>query len=164
MEDKYREPTEDQIQFSRALGKAIRETTKRPAQPPSGYEHAKHQDIWVLLTTCKDLFDRNPFQWQDEADRIKYALSKLKGSQVASFGMTYRNQMTGELGHTRQEGYELWDLFAEQAIRRFGRTHEEENALREMLEVRYKNDINQFLLQFEYWKVKENSRESPSGN
>jgi len=34
--------------------------------------------------------------------------------------------MTGELGHVRQEGLELWDVFAEKAIRRFGPTHEEE--------------------------------------
>jgi len=32
-EEKYGEATEDQIRFSRALGKAIGETTKRPAQP-----------------------------------------------------------------------------------------------------------------------------------
>jgi len=68
--------------------------------------------------------------------------------------MTYRNQMTGELGHVRQEGYELWDVFAEQAIRRFGPTHEVEEALRDMLKVRYKNDINQLLLEFEGWNVK----------
>jgi len=60
--------------------------------------------------------------------------------------MTYLNQMTGELGPTRQEGYDFWHVFAEQCIRRFGPTHEEENALREMLKVLYKNDINQFLL------------------
>ena len=53
----------------------------------------------VLANHLQGLFDRNPYQWQDEADRNKYALSKLKGSQVASFTMTYRNQMTGELGH-----------------------------------------------------------------
>jgi len=68
--------------------------------------------------------------------------------------MTYRDQMTGELGHIRQEGYELWDVFVEQGIRRFGPTHEEEKALREMVKVRYKNDINQFLLEFENWNVK----------
>jgi len=62
--------------------------------------------------------------------------------------------MTGELGDIRQEGYELWDIFAEQAICRFCPTHEEEKALREILKVRYKNDINQFLLEFENWKVK----------
>jgi len=62
--------------------------------------------------------------------------------------------MTGELGHIRQDGYELWDVFAEQAVRRFGPTHEEEKALREMLKVRYKNHINQFLLEFENWNVK----------
>jgi len=57
--------------------------------------------------------------------------------------------MTGELGHIRQDAYELWDVFAEQALRRSGPTNEEEKALREMLKVRYKNDINQFLLEFE---------------
>jgi len=145
---KYGEATEDEIRFSRALGKAIGGTTKGPAQPLSEYEHAKHQDIRLWQTTCKDFFDRNPYQWQKEADRIKYALSKLKGSQLASFAMTYGNQMTGELGHLRQEGYELWDVFAEQAIRRFGPTHEEEKALREILKVQYKNNINQFLLEF----------------
>jgi len=103
-EEKYGEATEDEIRFTGALGKAIGETTKRPAQPPSEYEDAKHQDIRFWITTCKDLFDRNPYQWHDEEDRIKYALPKLKGSQVASVAMTYRNQMTGELGHLRQEG------------------------------------------------------------
>jgi len=52
---------------------------------------------------CKDSFDCNSYQWQDEGDRIKDALSKLNGSQVASFAKTYQNQMTGELGHTRQQ-------------------------------------------------------------
>jgi len=56
--------------------------------------------------------------------------------------------MTGQLGHIRQEGYALCDVFGEQAIRQFGPTHEEEEALREMLKVRYKNDIKQFLLEF----------------
>jgi len=60
--------------------------------------------------------------------------------------MTYRNQMTCELGHIQQDGYELQDVFAEQAIPRFGSTHEEEKAPREMLKVRYKNDINQCFL------------------
>jgi len=62
--------------------------------------------------------------------------------------------MTGELRPIRHEDYELWDVFAEEAIRRFGPTHEEEKALREMLKVRYKNDINQFILEFEKWNVK----------
>jgi len=78
-EEKYGEATEHEIRSSRALGKTIGETTKRPAQSPSEYEHAKHQDIRFWLTTCKDYFDRNPYQWQDEADCIKYALAKLKG-------------------------------------------------------------------------------------
>jgi len=100
-EEKYREATEDEIRFSRALGKAIGETTKRVAQPPSEYEHAKNPDIRFWLTTCKDCLDRNPYQWQDEADSIKYAMSRLKGLQVASFARTYRNEMTGKLGHIR---------------------------------------------------------------
>jgi len=128
-EEKYAEGTKDEIRFSRGSGKAIGETTKRRAQPPSEYEHTKHQDIQFWLTTCKDFFDRNPYQCLDEADRIKYALSKVQGSQVASFAMTYRNQVTGELGHIRQNSYELRHVFAEQAVHRFGHTQGEEKAL-----------------------------------
>ena len=87
-------------------------------------------------------------------DRIKYALSKLKGPQVSSFAMTYRNQMTGELGCTRQKGYELWNIFTEQMVRRFGPTHEEENEVRQMMKVRYKGGIDQFLLEIDNWNVK----------
>ena len=100
----------DELRFSRILGRAIGDTSKCRAQPPPKYEHAKHQDVRFWLTACKDFFDRNPSQWRIEADRIKYALSKMKGPQVSSFAMTYRNQMTGELGFMRQEGYELWAI------------------------------------------------------
>ena len=126
----------DELRFSRIPGRTIGDTSKRPAQPPPEYEHAKHQDVRFWLTACKDFFDRNPFQWRIEADRIKYALSKMKGPQVSSFAMTYRNQMTGELGFTRPEGYELWAIFAEQVVRCFGPTHEEVKELREMIKVR----------------------------
>jgi len=56
--------------------------------------------------------------------------------------------MTWEFGHTQQQGYELWDIFAEQAIRHFSPTFEEEVVVPAMLIVRYRNDINQFLTEF----------------
>ena len=68
--------------------------------------------------------------------------------------MTYLNQMTGELGFTRQKGYELWAIFDVQVVRRFGPTHEEVKALQEMMKVRYEGDIDQFLLEIENWNVK----------
>ena len=144
----------DELRFSRILGRAIGDTSKRPAQLPPEYEHAKHQDVRFWLTACKDFFDRNPSQWRIEAERIKYAWSKMKGLQVSSLARTYRNQMTGELGFTRQEGYELWEIFAEQVVRRFEPTHEEVKALREMMKVRYKGDFDEFLLEIENWNVK----------
>jgi len=57
---KYGQATEDEIPFSRGLGKAIGETTKRLAQPGSKDEHAKHQDIRFWLTTGGNLFDWKP--------------------------------------------------------------------------------------------------------
>ena len=39
-------------------------------------------------------------------------------------------------------------------VRRFGPTHEEEKALRQMIKVRYKGDIHQFLLEIDNWDVK----------
>jgi len=50
-QEKYGWATEDEIRFSRALGKAIGEIPKPPAQPPSEYEHAKDQEIQFWLST-----------------------------------------------------------------------------------------------------------------
>jgi len=57
--------------------------------------------------------------------------------------------MTGERGYTRQEGYEFWQVFAEQALRRFGRTHEAEKSLRQMGSVKYRGDVAKFLMEME---------------
>ena len=48
----------------------------------------------------------------------------------------------------------MWAIFAEQGVRHFGPTHEEVKALQEMMKVRYKGDIDQFLLESENWDVK----------
>jgi len=57
--------------------------------------------------------------------------------------------MTGEIGYTRQEGYEFWHVFAEQARRRFGLTHEAEKPLREMRSVKYRGHAAKFLMEME---------------
>jgi len=57
--------------------------------------------------------------------------------------------MTGEIGYTRQEGYEFWHVFAEQALRRFGPTHEAEKSLREMGLVKYRGEVPKFLMEME---------------
>jgi len=48
----------------------------------------------------------------------------MEGKEVAVIMLKYQRQMTGELGHTKQAGYEFWHGFAEQALRHFGPTHE----------------------------------------
>jgi len=68
---------------------------------------------------------------------------------VALFVLTYRSQMTGEIGYTSQERYEFWYLFAAQALRRFGFTHEGEKSLREMGSVTYRGDVAKFLMEME---------------
>jgi len=73
----------------------------------------------------------------------------MDGKAVAPFALTYRRQMTGEIGYTRQEGYEFWPVFAEQALRRFGPTHEAEKSLREMGLVKYRGDVAKFLMEME---------------
>jgi len=99
--------------------------------------------------TCTDYFGRNSWQWEDEAQRIRYAISRMDGKEVAPFALTYRRQMTGETGYTRQEGYEFWHVFAEQTLRRFRPTHEAEQCLREMGSVKYHRDVAKFLMEME---------------
>jgi len=134
-DEKYGQATADEIIIFQSLRKGHRRNNERLSSTPVRVRTCRTPGYPVGANHRQGFFDRNRYQWQDEADRIKYALSKLKGSLVASFTMTYRNQMPGRLAHIRQDGYELCDIFAKQAVRRFGHTHEEEKALREMLQV-----------------------------
>ena len=63
--------------------------------------------------------------------------------------MAYRNQMTGELGYTKQECYDQRMIFKDQVILRFGPTHEDVKALQELYQIRYQGDIDEFLQQIE---------------
>jgi len=71
----------------------------------------------------------------------------MDGKEVAPFVLTYRRQMTGEIGYTRQEGYEFLHLCAEQALRRFRPTHEGDKSLREMGSVKHCGDVAKFLME-----------------
>jgi len=135
--------------FSRVMANALGQRTRVPAEPPAMFRNEKHQDIRMWLMTCTDYFGRNSWQWEDEAQRIRYAISRMDGKEVAPFALTYRRQMTGEIGYTRQEGYEFWHVFAEQTLRRFGPTHEGEKSLREMGSVKYHSDVAKFLIEME---------------
>jgi len=73
----------------------------------------------------------------------------MDGKEVTAFALTYRRQMTGEIGYTRQEGYQFWHVFAEQALRRFGPTHVAEKSLREMGSVKYRSDVAKFLMEID---------------
>jgi len=135
--------------FSRVMANALGQRTRVPAEPPAMFRNEKHQDMRVWLMTCTDYFSRNSWQWEDEAQRIRYAISRMDGKEVAPFALTYRRQMTGETGYTRQEGYEFWHVFAEQVLRRFGPTHEAGKSLREMGSVKYRGDVAKFLMEME---------------
>jgi len=135
--------------FSRVMANALGQRTRVPAEPPAMFRNEKHQDIRMWLMTCTDYFGRNSWQWEDEAQRIRYAISRMDGKDVAPFALTYRRQMTAEIGYTRQEGYEFWHVFAEQVLRPFGPTHEAEKSLREMGSVKYRGDVAKFLMEME---------------
>jgi len=115
--------------FSRVMANALGQRTRVPGEPPAMFRNEKHQDIRMWLMTCTDYFGRNSWQCEDEAQRIRYAISRMDGKEVAPFASTTRRQMTGEIGYTTQEGYGFWHLFAEQVRRRFGPTHEAEKSL-----------------------------------
>jgi len=109
----------------------------------------KHQDISMQLMACADYFSRNSWEWEDEAQQIRCAISRMDRKEVAPLALTYRRQMTQEIGYTRQEGYEFWHVFAEQALQRFGPTHEAEKSLREKGSVKYRGNVAKFLIEME---------------
>jgi len=135
--------------LSRMRADAMGRCTRVPGEPSARFRNEKHEDIRVCLLTCMDFVGRNGWQWEDEAQQIPYALSRMEGKEVVPIALTESRQMTGDLDYTKQAGYEFWQVFTEQALRRCGPTHEAENALQEMGFVKYSGDIAQFLREME---------------
>ena len=131
------------------MAKALGKTTRVAAEPPVVVRNERHQDIRLWLISCTDFFDRNKWQWTNESHRVRYALSKMDGPEVAPFALIYRQKMTGELGFVKEESYRFRRTFAKQAIRRFRPTHEAEKALHKMSAVRYQGHIAKFVLEME---------------
>jgi len=70
------------------MANALGHGTRVPAEPSAIFGNEKHQDIRMWLMTCTDYFGRNSWQWEDEAQRIRYAISRIEGKQVAPFALT----------------------------------------------------------------------------
>ena len=94
---------------------------------------------------CEYFFSRNAWQWKEEDEWIKYALSMMEGSAVTPFAITDRKKMTGEFGFSQSDGYDLWENFKNQIQEKFSILHRAQRALRDMEKVRYEGDIEQFL-------------------
>jgi len=76
-------------------------------------------------------------------------MSLMEGKEDALYALTYRRQMTGDLGYPKHVGYDLWHIYAEQALRPFGPSHEAEKALQQIVFVKYRLDITKFLLEMQ---------------
>jgi len=54
------------------------------------FRHEKPQDIRMWLMTCTDYFGRKGWQWEDKAQQIRYAISRMDGKEVVLFELPYR--------------------------------------------------------------------------
>jgi len=132
-EDEYYIENDEQFnQCSRVMANALGQRTRVRAEPAAMFRNEKDQDIRMWRLTWTDYFVQKSWPWENEAQQIRYAISRIDGNKVAPFALTYQWQMTREIAYTRQEGQEFWHVFAEQALRRFVPTYVAEKSLREM--------------------------------
>jgi len=82
-EDNYNVEKDEQFNlFSRVMANGLGQQTRVPAEPPAMFRNEKHQDIRMWLMTCRDYFGRNSWQWEDEAQRIRYPITRMDGKEV----------------------------------------------------------------------------------
>ena len=67
------------------MANALGQRTRVPVEPPAMFSNEKHQDIRTWLLTCTDYFGQNGWQWESEAQRMRYAISRMDGKEVAPF-------------------------------------------------------------------------------
>jgi len=75
-EDDYDIEKDEQLNlFCRVMANALAQRTQVPAEPPAMLRNEKHQDIPMWQLACTDYVRRNSWQWENEAQRIRYAVS-----------------------------------------------------------------------------------------
>ena len=75
-EDDYDAENDEQFKlFSRVMAECLGRRTRVPVEPPAMFRNEKNQDICMWLMTCTDYFGPNSWQWEDDAQRIRYAIS-----------------------------------------------------------------------------------------
>ena len=82
--------------------------------------------------TCQAFFERNAWQWEEEEERIKDALSMMDRNDLTPFAITYRKKMTGEVSFQKHDGYDLWINFKAGLHDKFSRMHRAQRALSDM--------------------------------
>jgi len=89
----------------------------------------------------QDYFKRNSHLWAIEVDRIKYALGRMEGDDVAPFKDTYRKKMSQALGYKKEVGLEKSFMFEQILTEQFVPTHEAERMHKLMKLEKYDGDI-----------------------
>jgi len=75
-EDHYEAENDEQFNlFSKVMADALGQRTRVPADPPAMFRNENDQDIRMWLLSCTDYFGRNRWQWENEAQGIRYAIS-----------------------------------------------------------------------------------------
>ena len=99
--------------------------------------------------TCKDFFERTAWQWEEQKELIKYALSMMDWNAIMPFAITYCKKITGEFGFPKHDGYNLWMTFKAQLHDKFSIMHRAQRALRDKEKVRYEGDMKKYVLTLE---------------
>jgi hypothetical protein len=121
---------------------------KREAKEVWNFKGASDQDLRAWILACEDHFGRNPWMWESDKDRIKYAISCLE-DKAKPFGERYRKRMDGKDGEIMQVHFRYWTTFVTEMKARFLSSEEAREARNKMDHVKYNNSIDDYMLQQE---------------
>jgi len=88
----------------KVMGIALGGSQRKLPDPTFIFKHLDYQDVKVCILACEAYFARNRLYWVKEEERFSYVRGRMEGKEVATFALSYRKQITGELGFQKQEG------------------------------------------------------------
>ena len=120
---------------------------RREATEPWRYSGEKREDLRAWILACEDYFSRNPWEWTDEKDKIKYAIGRTKEkTQAQLFGIQYRREMEGSDGFVLRPAHRYWHTFVSTLKKRFRSSQEAQEALHQLYAEKYSGDIEDFIM------------------
>jgi hypothetical protein len=121
-----------------------------PCPNPPKFKMERDEDYRPYLRGCRRFIDLQPSRFPTEQSKIRWAISFLEGDKASTWGNAYEQAMMANEGGYRNN----WTVFEEALVEHCSSPFDEQRAVRQMYNWKYKGDVVAYIDKMKYYNIR----------